>query len=614
MIRSRLLAFWRDEQAAVTPMVAALAVTLVGATGLVLDAGLFYVGNRQLKAATEAAALAAAIDPSNAYDRANAYLGKNGFPGLLMPEDVEVGRYCADKNITDPKARFIEPTASCPDTSPTNPQANAVRLTTHKKSKRFLTRILGSLDPIPDLTATATAARIDEAGIATTANFLGADSTKPIGALLGSVNSYLLTPLLGINLTNESAVRAMMTHNVDAAKFFDHLARHVANATFERRDSNPTYGELLNRDDITLGMLLASAAEATNDKDTANTLRNLSTAPKSINVVNLQGLFGLGVWQNMPVGEGSAPQGLRAGLNAYQLLAYAAQASGPATLDLSAPVNLAVPGSVVKIESIGTTSPSDASKPRFSFGPEGTEVSTSSLRLKLSVGLGSIGSLVDNLVPSLPVLIDIGAGSAVIDEISCGQNQIEDSTVKVHTSARLLGIYVGEAPANAMNRPMPLIRKDDIKPAKIVNGINLLLVKTPAITARAVVDPVTGGERPAITFGRQQGNVYQIGLPDSELYPGTSAELPNSAALGETTTNLLSSLELSVCDFDGNNCILDLGIVTRPLADLLRPLLRSVLDNLVGSILDNLLAALGLELGNTRVWVTGVRCGVPVLV
>ncbi|WP_172668354.1 TadG family pilus assembly protein [Sphingobium sp. YBL2] len=599
-------------------MVAALAVTLVGATGLVLDAGLFYVGNQELKAATEAAALTAAIDTSSketAEGRARQYLNDNGFRDVeLLP--VQTGRYCADsaKNAD----RFIDADAKCRDEDDSVVrQANAVRLTTRKKSKRFLTSMFSSLDPMLELTATATAARIDEAGIATTANFLGADSTKPVGALLDSVNSYLLNPLLGINLTNESAVRAMMTHNVDAALFFDHLAKHAANATFERRDSNPTYGALLERENITLGMLLLSASEATNDKDTADTLRSLSTAPKSGNVVNLKGLFGLGVWQNMPVGEGSAPQGLRAGLNAYQLLAYAAQAS-PATLDLSAPVNLVIPGSVVKIESIGTTSPSDASKPRFSFGPEGTEVSTSSIRLKLTVGLGSI-PLVDNLLPSLPLMIDIGTGSAKIQRIQCGQNQMDDTTVDVLMKAGLLGIYLGDAPANAMDKPLPeILPERDIRPAKIVNGTKLLnITLTPAITARALVGPVTSSETP-ITFSSPRGEGKpRIGIPGSTIqanYDGAPAELTNSIRPGATVSNLLSDLKLYVCDADGNNCLLELGALTRPLAVALDPILRNVLDGLIGSVLDNLLAALGLQLGNSRVWVTGVRCGVPVLV
>ena len=625
MIGSRLLAFWRDERAAVTPMVAALAVTLVGATGLVLDAGLFYVGNRQLKAATEAAALAAAIDPSKAYDRANAYLGKNGFPGLLMPEDVEVGRYCADKNITDPKARFIGPTASCPDTSPTNPQANAVRLTTHKESKRFLTRILDSLDPIPDLTATATAARIDEAGIATTGNILGTDGTKLVGGLLQSVNK-LLGQLLGITLAlTDEQVIAMMQHNVDAGDFFDHLAVNLDLVDgVGRTKADITYGRVLE-EKASMKDLLLSASQAAADSATSQALASLAGSVSADRVIDLHGLFGLGVWKNMPVGEANAQTGLRAGLNAYQLLTYAAQAKGASSLDLSSLTGATFPDSTVKLTIIGST---PTSRPRFSFGPPGeTSVSSSVSRLQLKVRLvdtgissGLLGILrllgvsID-LATDIPVLISIGDSNATIKEIRCTQTgeQARDAQVDVAVSPALISAYVGEVRADAVNSTMPYIDPAAVTPVTILNA-KLLGIPLTSITAKAAVLPVTGGDT-TVTFGPRGSGNPQIGTPgsaqSSEII-GTPYAKSNQVRLGETISSLVANL-----DIQPSVAGISLNILTPLLqiaGNLLKPLLTGLLDGLLGPVLDNLLSALGLELGNARVWVTGARCGVPVLV
>ena len=69
---SRLLRLRHDRRGAVAPMIAALGASLVGAAGLALDVAVYYAANRDLRAATEAAALAAAMNPSQASARARA--------------------------------------------------------------------------------------------------------------------------------------------------------------------------------------------------------------------------------------------------------------------------------------------------------------------------------------------------------------------------------------------------------------------------------------------------------------------------------------------------------------------------------------------------------------
>lgn len=625
MMGRRLLAFWRDERAAVTPMVAALAVPLIGAAGFALDVGLYYVQNQQLRTATEAAALAAAVNPNDAFNRANTYLGKNGFPGLLNPNDVKLGRYCADKNITDPKARFIGPAANCPGSISTDPKPNAVRVTATKDSTRFLTGVLGDYNPIPRLTATATAARIDEAGIATTGNILGTDGTKLGGGLLQSVNK-LLGQLLGITLAlTDEQVIAMMQHNVDAGNFFDRLAVNLGLVNgVGRTKADITYGRVLE-EKASMKDLLLSAAQASSDGVTSQALASLAGSVSADRVIDLHGLFGLGVWKNMPVGEANAQPGLRAGLNAYQLLTYAAQVKGASSLDLSSLTGAAFPDSTVKLTIIGST---PTNRPRFSFGPAGeTSVSSSVSRLQLKVRLvdtgissGLLGILrllgvsID-LANDIPVLISIGDSNATIKEIRCAQTgeQARDAQVDVTVSPALISAYVGEVRADAVNSTMPYIDPAAVTPVTILNA-KLLGIPLTSITAKAVALPVTGGDT-TVTFGPRGSGNPQIGTPGSAQsaeITGTPYAKSNKVLLGQTISTLVTNL-----DIQPSVAGISLNILTPLLqlaGNLLRPLLTGLLDGLVGPVLDNLLAALGLELGNARVWVTGARCGVPVLV
>lgn len=633
MIRLRLLAFWRDERAAVTPMMAALAVPLIGAAGFALDVGLYYVQNQQLQTATEAAALAAAIDPStreNAFKRANAYLGRNGFPDLISEDDVEVGCYSVDETLA-PKARFIGPATSCPGTFPATPQANAVRVTATKQSTRFLTNVLGDFSPIPQLSATATAARIDEAGIATTGNILGTDGTKLVGGLLQTVNT-LLGKLLGIELAlTDPQVIAMMQHNIDAGSFFDRLAINLDLVDKAgRSEPDVTYGRVLEEKASMRDLLLSASEAAPNGSLTQTTLGDLAGDVSTDRVIDLHGLFGLGVWKNMPVGEANAQPGLRAGLNAYQLLTYAAQVKGASSLDLSSLAGAAFPDSTVKLTIIGST---PTNRPRFSFGPAGeTSISSSVSRLQLKVRLvdtgissGLLGILrllgvsID-LANDIPVLISIGDSNATIKEIRCAQTgeQARDAQVDVTVSPALISAYVGEVRADAVNSTMPYIDPTAVTPVTVISAkIKTILGPTiplTDITAKAVAGPITGSGT-TVTFGPRGSGNPQIGTPASEKSTETIGSPyigSNQVLLGQTISTLVSNLDVrpSVAGVS-----LDiLSPLLQIAGNLLTPLLTGLLDGLVGPVLDNLLAALGLELGNTRVWVTGARCGVPVLV
>lgn len=579
------LSLWRDRRGAVAPMIAVLGASLIGATGFALDTGLYIVGNRDLRAATEAAALAAAMDPANATARARAALSRNGYDPAIL-RSVQLGRYCPDARLGAAQ-RFDPSLTRCPGDG----RVNAVRVQTGKPSRRYLTRVLGAADPIPDLAATATAARIDEAGIGITSGILTVTNS-----LVTSVND-LLGALLGIKLQLSAAdIQAMMNGMVDAGRFFDALAARVG--------ETGSYQDLTSR---TVGLrdLLLAAATAADQPTTAATLNLVGGRVSNSYTVPLAGLFGLGVWKNMPVGEADDRPALRAGVNAYQLFAFAVQA-GNGSIDLSDAVSRVVSGSTVRIAAMAT-GPMD--RPRFAFGPAGeTSVGTSALRLQLLLGLNL--SILGTGVDQLPVLIDIAAARAEVTGIDCPgtAEQARDTQVNLLATSGLVNAYIGQGPANAMTRPMPPITASDIAPARILSVLGLITVD-----ARAVAQPVMGNSG-TLTFGAQgQGTIGQPGAP------GTPASIGNGSQAGPLLTSLIGSLtasnglQVSIL----SRCIPPLcsGTAIRSqLLDAITAPLAGLVGTAVDPLLDNLLAALGIQLGHATLWTTGARCGVPVLI
>ncbi len=581
----------RDEKAAMAPAIAGLAIVFVASAGMALDVGLYHLDNRELRAATEAAALAAAMDPAQAQARAQTYLSRNGYdPGIL--KSVQVGRYCADIALT-PEQRFDTTYSRCPG----NGLANAVRIEAGRPSRRYLSAVLGGATVIPDLAATATAARIDEAGVGITSGILTVNN-----GLVDTVNG-LLGALLDIQLTlNTSQIEALMHGDVDAGLFFDALAGD---------DFDGTYGELVQQ---TYGLrdIAQAAASATTDPSVKAALSAFALQVTNSYKVPLKDLFGLGVWKNMPVGEADARPSLRAGLNAYQLVAFAVQA-GPGAIDASDLVGLAVPGSTVRLAAMGR-GPID--RPRFAFGPAGeTQVGTSALRLQLQLGLGGLGGLsllgipLPLSVDSVPLFIDVAAATADITAIDCSNTaeQARDTRVTVNARSGLVNAYIGEVPANALTRSMPL-SMDEIEPATLVNVLNLVTIK-----AKAIALPLQGNQGNLI-FG--PGGNGTLGSPTN---PGTSASIGNGSQVG----TLIGTLTDSLLGPDGlkievGPLCLPLVCNAGPLRSQILPAIVTPLTGLVGNtvdpVLDNVLAALGVQLGHATIWATGARCGVPVLV
>ncbi|MBO9601092.1 MAG: hypothetical protein J7496_01155 [Novosphingobium sp.] len=595
----------RDERAAMAPAIAGFAVVMVASAGMALDVGLHYVDNRQLHAATEAAALAAAMSPSQAQARATNYLVHNGYEASVL-KSVQVGRYCADSSLSA-EQRFDTTYTRCPG----NLTSTAVRITTQKASRRYLSKILGGV-AIPDISSTATAARIDEAGIAITSGLLNVSNS-----LVLSVNNLLGT-LLGVQLNLTAAdIQALMGGNVDAGLFFDKLAVRA------NKPAGTTYNTLVQGSYGIKDIALA-AADATSNATTKAALTTFGNAVSNSYTVPLKDLFGLGVWKNMPVGEADRQPGLRAGLNAYQLLTYAVQA-GPGTIDASHLVNLVLPANPSQAAKITAISNGTVDRPRFSFGPAGeTSVGTSALRLQVLLSDITVDvPLILSTKVNVPVLVDVAAAQAQIkaNGIDCASTaeQRANTRVTVAASSGLVNAYIGNAPASAMTKPMPTLTAADITSTQLINTTALVGLLQITASGRVIGQPVTGQSRDLV-FG--PGGNGTIGSPTSL---GTAATVGNGSQVGNTlsglTGSLTSSLDVNVTLLKAciwPLCTTDPNAVKNSVLGALVTSITTPVSQLAGTavdpLLDNVLAALGVQLGYATVWATGARCGVPVLV
>lgn len=567
-----------DTRGATAVFVAIASTALIGTMGVALDTGLYYVNNRNLQAVTEAAALSAAVMPASAQSRATAFLIKNGYAAANLTS-VEVGYYCANVALAAAARFTTSASANCAGYT----QSNAVRLRTTAQSSQFLTGMLGTVSPIPALKGAATAARIDEAGLEMTSGVLALD--------VGVVNA-LLSALAGRNLALTSLqLQSLVASNIDAGLMFDALAARVG--------ETGTYSALTQRT-VSMSDLLGASASGTTDATTAAALQLLASQVGSAVQVPLAGLFGLGVWKNMPVGGANQPQSLRAGINAYQLIAYALQTNNR-TANASG-LSVGLPGVASVVLAASASGPLE--RPRFSFGPAGeTTVGTAALRLLLKVQLLNLGSLLGisglaGIAADVPLLIEVGSGTASITAMSCSQEAATDARVGVTSTSGLLTAYLGTLPADAMTQPFRTITPSEIK------NVTLVDLFVASISIRAAAGPIVGASG-ALDFRQSPGGSGVIGHPPAS---GTAARVGSTSQL----TALLGGLSANL-----NPTVKLLGIPIT-LASTLNALLAPIVSilNAVGldQLVSGLLNALGVQAGYSDTWVTGARCGVPVLV
>jgi len=174
--------------------------------------------------------------------------------------------------------------------------------------------------------------------------------------------------------------------------------------------------------------------------------------------------------------------------------------------------------------------------------------------------------------------------------------------VTVLAKSGLARLYIGDLPANLMTNFDMAVADADVKATTLVDLSVLGILGVVRIDGKAIAR-LDGTER-SLTFTQDQ-------IKNREAQ---SVSADPSAILA----SLARTLDLKACGLSlFGICVLnlDLGsILLRPTLTALHQLLDPVISSVLGPLLDNVLLALGVRLGNMDVVVTGVRCGVPVLV
>jgi uncharacterized membrane protein len=618
----------RRQDGAVTVITALLMTVLLGMGALAIDIASFRLTQRQLQAATDAAALAGtyalmpdAVD-TNQQDWVDKYLagklGVNGEllsnyqgPGIAKAPGALKGYYCPVATIIPTKDRFQTENKfpGFPDGCPVYPvdpdvaiRPNAVRVTSQTTSPLYLGRVLTPSTGDVPIVATATAAQIPQAGF-----YAGSGLLSLNNGILNAVLSGLLGG--GIDLTLAD-YNGLLNANVSAFQFFKALATRVGVQA-------GTYGSVLQAP-VTMHDVLQAEVDALNAPESVAKL-GLSAVGAATDAlvklngqitgspqINLADLFDLGVWQSQGLDNGTAQTALQTALNVYQLATLAAQVADGSNFANIPSFNVDVLGLATLSVQATVIEPK---QPAIAFGPEGVSVHTSQVRLQLALTVPVASNplltlLLGSSPIQLPVYIEVAEGDAKLAQVSCGTNPATDAVVTIDATPGVAKAYIGTAVgAQITDFSHPI----DVDPAQILNASLTGGLVTVKATGKAVVSAgpaaatllvftqtdITNGTAQRVT---SNGHLFSSLL--SELMaPGGDADDGLVVSVSGLVGGLLGGLTVNV------------STVTAALSGLLTPIFTD-LDSVIGQVM----AALGVSVGYLDVTATGVRCGAPVLV
>lgn len=536
------------QRGAISIIAAAGLLAVVAAAMLAVDLGNMFYTKRQLQNVADNAALSAANNPSDAQHIAADTAALNNFtsPGAHSNALTAVsGQYDFATDTFTPGG--------------TAGMQNAVQVTVTTQEPYFF--MPGS----HEVTATATAARTDVAGLSMGSGLLAIDTQK----------SALLNAILG-KLLNTSL-------NLDAVSYQGLANTNVRLLDLLKADASAgTLQELLNSD-IALPDLLRLTATALSRSNIATADANLIS---TLNLLSAQvpANLHLKLADLLKLDAAPTDAALSAQINVFQLVTFAAEvANGDHFLDMPVGVNL--PGLLTVSLHVTLIEP-----PSIAIGPAGqdasgawrTRVHTAQARVQLDL---DVGQLLGGLV-HVPLYVEAAAGDAWLEKIEC-RTPRDDSTVTVGASTGIANIYLGEVNPDAMtNTSSPAT----VSEATILNVLGLVTVSTKLDVA------IPGAGPTSLDFNGpfDANNTQRIsGLSTGGTFSNLSTQLAQPGALDVQLLGLN----------------LNLGSVVQPLIALLTPVF-STLD----SLLVPVLSMLGIQTGYGDVTVFYLSCGAPELV
>ena len=532
-------------------IVAAAMPVLIGATAFAVDIGAAMLESRQLQGAADAAALAAAADPSRADDLAQASLTTTHWPGVVTASAIS-GHYDADASIA-PGDRFVAGASA----------ANAARVTLSTPAPTYFARIFGFRSIA--LKRTATAAQINLASFS-----LGSRLAAVNG---GIVNGYL-SALTGSNLSlSVMDYNALASANVDLFGFLDALRTNASITA-------GSYQSALNST-VTTGQILSAAAnvaEGNGDIAAATALRLLmaQSPNQSVSLASLidPGLLG---GQN-EVGPGAAK------VNVMDLITATLQTASP-TRQVALDLGAGVPG-LAATKVIVAIGERPEQSPWLAVTPDGTPIlRTAQARIyaetTVGVSLPGIGSLVS---VKLPLYVEMASAEARLKSIDCSNGANRGVTVEARTGPASIAIgAIDSSKLQDFTTPLT-VSKTPLVHALLVN-----------VNGKAVVD--LGA---AETWQPMFFDAAQVANADIET-------VSSGSAVSGLAESLIRNLQLDVSV--GGLIPLPIGPIVSALGSQLM-LVAPALDSLIDLVTDTI----GVHYGQADVRVTGMRCGTPALV
>lgn len=549
VMRNLLRRFTADERGNIAIMGAASLLLVIACTALGVDVGAIFADKRRTQSATDLAALVAASDLTNASRAAAATVAKNNYPPESLVA-VEPGVYTANASLT-PQQRFVA--AATP--------ANAVRVTMQTRTPLYFGKVLTG-DSQWNLKATAIASTTRLASFA-------------IGSRLVSLNGGLLNSLLGgmLGTTLSLSVmdyNALLSAKIDAFDFLSALATRV-NLT------GVSYDTLLNSNLKVTDIVAALQTAAAGNNGAIAALSSISSAISGMTKkITPSALINVGPYSNLTVGQ--KPK-VGASVSSLDLLsAMAALANG--TNQIAANVNLSLPG-IAGVTLMATVGERPVGASWITVGSLGASVHTAQTRVLLKIQLVGSGAV---SVVNLPVYVEIAAGTATLNAISCGYPSINTSTVTLGVSPGIVDAWIGDVTSammtNFSTKPNP--------PAVNIVNLGAIQVTGRAHAAMANASPTS------VTFSY------------ADIQAQTKKTVNTISFTSSLTSSLLGDLQLGV----------QLGPLGLPIPGI-GALVAGIIGGATGSIdtlLNSVLQTLGVGLGQADVWVTGVRCDGAVLV
>lgn len=540
--------FYADERGNIAIMGAASLLMIIACAALGVDVGSIFADKRRTQSAADLAAIVAASDLTNASRAAAATVAKNNYPPDSLVA-VEPGVYTAKASLS-PQQRFVA--GATP--------ANAVRVSLKTKTPLYFGKVITG-DSQWDVKATA---------IASTTQL----ATFAIGSRLASLNGGLLNSLLGgmLGTTLSLSVmdyNALLGAKIDAFDFLSALATRV-NLT------GVTYDTLLSSN-IKLPDIVAALVTANGNNGATSALASVSSAVSGLtNKILPKSLVDLGPYSNLTVGQ--KPK-IGVQMSAYDLLAAtAALANG--TNQIAAGLNLNLPG-IAGVTLMATVGERPVGTSWITVGSTGASVHTAQTRILLKIQLLGSGAV---SVVNLPVYVEVAAGTATLNAVSCGYPSMSTSKVTLGVSPGLVDAWIGDVtPAmmtNFSTKPNP--------PAVNIVDLGVIQVSGRAHATMANASPTN------VTFSY------------ADIQAQTKKTVNTTSFTSSLTQSLLGDLQLGV----------QLGPLGLPIPGI-GALVASIIGGATASIdtlLNSVLQTLGIGLGQADVWVTGIRCDGAVLV